>query len=244
MKLLQTNTEQELDDCLAQMTIAKLQQTIDEYGEAVWVLAGGNTPLSGYKLINTKFKTALDWHKVWFVIGDERHVELNSDMSNWWSIEINLLQGLNFDSEKLIKPKFSDDLNVMRTDYEEAIGRLPEIRKGLPRFDVVWLGIGEDGHTLSLFNNADLDSDELVVAVRNAPKDPSERISLTAAAFRQPSSVLVMASGASKAVVVRELIQGNSQLPIAEVVNIVEDNGGQVYLLSDKQALSFNKTSH
>lgn len=110
----------------------------------------------------------------------------------------------------------------------------------VPHFDLVWLGMGEDGHTLSLFPGYSIltNTESLVVPVRNSPKPPPDRISLTLSALSSSSNCLIMAAGSGKSDVIARVFGGDETLPIAQAAQTIEVAGGQVTWLLDTAAAS------
>lgn len=107
-----------------------------------------------------------------------------------------------------------------------------------PRLDLVWLGVGPDGHCLSLFPGfPELEAvDRAVVGVHGAPKPPPDRISLTLAALTGANRLVVLVSGAEKADAVAKARAGDASLPITRAVATVQDAGGSVTWLLDRAA--------
>jgi 6-phosphogluconolactonase len=110
--------------------------------------------------------------------------------------------------------------------------------KELKAIDVLWLGIGEDGHTLSLFpGHPELhETDALAVAVRNAPKLPKERISMALPALKKVKNCIIFATGKGKADAMKQISANNKNLPIVKVIETIENSGGEVLLLVDNSA--------
>ena len=107
-----------------------------------------------------------------------------------------------------------------------------------PRLDLVWLGVGPDGHCLSLFPGfPELEVvDRSVVPVHGAPKPPPDRVSLTLAALAGADRLVVLVAGAEKADPVARARAGDASLPITRAVTTVEDAGGSVTWLLDRSA--------
>ena len=124
-------------------------------------------------------------------------------------------------------PRFLLDLR--ERDVAKALGDAPLI-------DHLWLGVGANGHTLSLFPGRRLDSSRLVVPVRDAPDPPPERISLTLAALQHVRRCVVLAAGADKHDVVRRGLDGDTTLPIGEATQVILRGGGEVTWIIDDAA--------
>src|SRR5918995_515060 len=114
----------------------------------------------------------------------------------------------------------------------------PAIPGGAPRLEVVWLGVGEDGHCLSLFpGRPELEvADRLVVPVHDSPKPPPDRISLTLAALAGTERLLVLAAGLGKADPVARARAGDDRLPLTRAVAAVRSGGGSGTWLLDRAA--------
>lgn len=168
------------------LIIARIAEVaIARYGEFNIVLAGGETPRAIYARLAQFEAQWSRWH-VYF--GDERvapvgHPDRNSTMasSEWLSRR----------AEVNVHPIMTE-LGAERaaTDYAKVIDNV--------RLDLILLGLGEDAHTASLFDTNAYDNDANVMVVRNAPKRPSERVSLTPFCLSRGENVLFLVTGASK----------------------------------------------
>ncbi len=140
---------------------------------------------------------AANWHVFWT---DERRVPLSDPQSNYHLAKTELLPKL---AGAQIHP-----LQGSVADYET------ELRPFLP-LDLVLLGVGEDGHVASLFpgNPATRETQRLVAEVRNAPKPPPDRVTLTFPILNAARQTLVVASGAGKAAIVGRIFSGPSDWP-------------------------------
>jgi 6-phosphogluconolactonase len=151
-----------------------------------------------------------------------------------------LLHHLDIPRNQLLRPHSDAPAEEAASAYISALQALPRNSSGQPRFDVAWLGVGEDGHTLSLFPGRlpEMQSEALVIPVHNSPKPPPNRISLTLKAIRGTVSGFIMASGSGKASVVADATTGESDLPVARAAAAIEHSGGRVHWLLDKAAAS------
>jgi 6-phosphogluconolactonase len=212
--------KQSLADAVAKQSVELLDLTIQQYGQATWVLAGGTTPELAYQVIANKYLDVIDWSKVTFVIGDERIGSIDSSDNNWQSINNTFLRLIP--QATFLRPKSDLSAEQAAADYSKQLHILPQTNTGVPRFDIIWLGMGEDGHTLSLFpNHPDFQpTDQLVIPIHNSPKPPTDRISLTLHALTDAGHTLILASGAGKATAIKNAQQTGSTLPIALAANL------------------------
>lgn len=204
--------------------IDTLQQAIDTHGSATWVLAGGTTPEAAYGIIASTYLEDVDWSKVTILIGDERIAPLDSPESNWHQAEQLLLK--HIPQATLLRPKSNETAESGAGEYQKQLASLVKNQAGLPRFDLVWLGMGEDGHTLSLFpNHPDFaPTDQLVIPVHDAPKPPADRLSLTLAALQNSQKTLILSSGNGKAKILEAALSPTSDLPIAQAARLTHAN--------------------
>lgn len=227
------DTATDVAQAAAENAIEILQLAIETNGSATWVLAGGTSPMAAYKIIVKDFADALDWSKVTLIIGDERMVSLESKDSNWGTI-IELFEK-NPDTSKVqrIAPDTSIDVETATHWYEERIKAADIVS-----FDLVWIGVGEDGHTLSLFpgNPAFTTStDDWIIPVHDSPKPPAERFTLSLKALEYVVELVIFAVGAAKEKALKEA-RLKRILPVAVVADVVEANGGEVRWLYDDAA--------
>ncbi len=228
---------QSLAVAAAKQTITLLRQAITDTGSGIWVLAGGSTPLEAYQVIADRYIDAIDWSKVTILLGDERIAPLDSADSNWHQIEQALLRQIS--KANLLRPRSDLPLAEAVDDYRLTLEQLTSNDEGYPIFDVVWLGVGDDGHTLSLFpGHPQLDdATTLVLPVEDSPKPPNQRLTLGIGALKASKHLLVLASGHAKSETITKATE-SIDLPIARAVKAVNESGGQVTWLFDKAAAS------
>lgn len=229
-----------LAEAAASAAISELQRALAEYSRAVWVLAGGSSPMAAYRLIAADHRDRLRWDSVTFLVGDERCVPEDDPASNWGQLREALLDPLGIPESNRLRPIGELSAEACADDYEQQLARLPAMGDGHPRLDHVWLGLGEDGHTLSLFpgHPGATNMDRLVTPVHNSPKPPPDRISLTLRALQGARSCLIVAAGQEKAEAVARAQARDTGLPIVRAVEAVESSGGRVQWLIDREAAS------
>lgn len=199
----------ELVPALAQALCEAADAAIAARGEFHLVLAGGSTPLALYRALAERHAGDANWH-LWY--GDERclpteHSERNSVMAeSAWLAASNIPPENRFPIPAELGPV-------------EAAKRYANELNPVADFDVVLLGMGEDGHTASLFPGSDWgvapDSPD-VLAVHDAPKPPPERVSLSAARLNRSARVWFVITGSGKRHALRNWAVGE-ELPAAAV---------------------------
>ncbi|MGQ0620675.1 MAG: 6-phosphogluconolactonase [Panacagrimonas sp.] len=213
-------TEHEFSDAgaaaqaLAADVAGALREGIAERGAASLVISGGKSPVPFFHALREQ---PLDWSRTWITLADERWVARGSPDSNERLVRQHLITGAALDAH-FVSLWTGDDTPI------HAIAEVTERLMQMPRpFDAVVLGMGEDGHTASLFPGTDalqamLDPRwKLHVGVATAPTPPTARITLTMRAVMDSRRIFLSIAGAAKRAVYEEARAGAapSQLPIA-----------------------------
>ncbi len=224
-------TADELARGVADALAKRVAQTLQQQRAFSLVLAGGNTPRALYRLLAKEYRQQIDWGRVHLFWGDERYVPHDHPASNFRMTYETLIAPLNIPPEK-IHPMPTDVTNP----YDAACLYEQELRTffgGIPRFDLVLLGMGADGHTASLFPGAaTLKERERWVAVGEAPVEPRVRLTLTLPVLNAAQAVYFLVTGADKAETVRRVLMEDTPLPAALVL---PEQGELVWWL-DKEA--------
>ena len=229
----------ELAEAAARAAVADLAAAVEAHGSATWVLAGGGTPLAAYRrLAASDLRAGVEWDRVRVALGDERCVPVEHPDSNWGQAAAALLDHVPVPGHHRLRPPGELGPERAADAYRRALDALPSAPGGGPRLELVWLGVGEDGHCLSLFpGRPEVEvGDRLVVAVHDSPKPPPERVSLTLAALAGTERLVVLAAGAGKAEAVARARAGDDRLPLTRAVEGVRAAGGSVAWLLDRAA--------
>ncbi len=183
-------------------------------------------------------RSALPWDKIFFFWSDERHVPPDHPESNYRMAKEALLSKVPVPPENIFRVRAEEkNANVVAKDYEEALRSFFGLRPGeFPRFDLILLGLGPDGHTASLFpNTAALNETKLLVVANWVEKFKANRITFTYPVLNNAACVIFLVSGADKADMVRTVLEdGRADLPSQRVHPV---NGRLLWLL-DKGAAS------
>jgi 6-phosphogluconolactonase len=203
------SSKDQLDQSLCADVVKVIQQAISEKGSAHILLSGGSSPIHLYELMSN---TDLDWSKVVVGLVDERFVAPNNEFSNEKMIREKLMQ--NYASKATFFGMVEngtdqiENLELIASKYESFYNQL----------DLVLLGMGEDGHTASLFPNDAvseqlLRSQEIGIFNTNSPNFPNDRITCSATMLLQAENIMLMLSGKKKLHVFETATE--SQLPIS-----------------------------
>ena len=231
----------ELAEAAARAVLADLEAAVEAHGTATWVLTGGSTPAAAYRrLAAHDLRAGVEWDRVRVAMGDERCVPPDHPDSNWGQAAAALLDHVPVPGHHLLRPQGELGAEPAADAYQATLAALPAAPGGAPRLEVVWLGVGEDGHCLSLFpGRPEVEvGDRLVVPVHDSPKPPPDRVSLTLAALAGTERLLVLAAGAGKAGAVARARAGDDRLPVTRAVAAVRSAGGSVTWLLDRAAVA------
>ncbi len=221
----------QLVEMLAARLVMTARKAIDERGAFSLALSGGSTPKALYqKLASSAWKDQIEWEKCDIVFGDDRAVAPDDALSNYRMARETLLDAVPARVHRIETER--EDLEQVATDYETVL-------RGLGgRLDVVLLGLGDDGHTASLFpHSPQLDAkDRWVTATPVASLEPHvRRVTLTFDAINASRHAWFLAVGAGKAERVYDVLRGSKNVAKwpAQGVNLA---GGELVWFLDEAA--------
>ena len=214
------------------------ESAIAERGWFSVALSGGNTPRSVYSLLAQEYKTALPWDKVHIFFGDERHVPPGHPDSNYRMAHESLLCKVPILAENIHRVRTELDPESAAKDYENQLRAQFGLSKtDLPRFDLILLGLGDDGHTASLFpGSTALEETSRLVAPNWVEKLKTFRITITLPILNHAAEVLFLVSGQGKAQILKEVLgsPGATEFPAQRV----RPQNGRLLWLVDHDAAS------
>ena len=207
----------------ATLTLKLRRQALEERGRFWLALSGGRTPEQLYHRLAT-VSTESEWTSTDFFFSDERCVPPDHSESNFLLAEQALFRPLSIPQPRIHRMRGEHpDPDAAAREYEDVLQAATNAAGGeWPHLDLVLLGVGNDGHTASLFPGTDaLHERRRWVAVGHAPSDPPTRLTLTLGVINQATVVLFLASGESKAGIVKTILEpqqeSDRQLPAAQV---------------------------
>jgi 6-phosphogluconolactonase len=201
-------------------------------------LSGGSTPKNLYSLLAAQH-TAFDWDRTFLFFGDERHVPPDHPDSNYRMVKEALLTKISIPSENVFRAKAENpDAAAAALEYENDLRRFFTLQSGeFPRFDLILLGMGPDGHTASLFPGSDgLKEQSRLVIANWVEKFKTHRISFTFPVLNNASEVMFLASGPDKADMVHQVLEGKNTPPYPS--QLVQPTEGTLLWMLDEAAAS------
>ncbi len=194
---------------------------VADHGKFTFVLSGGSSPKGLFTLLASGKVPHIPWDKRYFFWGDERHVPPDDPDSNYRMARESMLTKLGV-SEDHIFQVHSEDASAESAarNYEEQIRSFFNLKAGeFPRFDLVLLGMGPDGHTASLFTNSDALQEKNHLVVSNwVEKFNTHRITMTFPVLNNAANVLFLATGAEKSPILKEVLENSaSGLPAQKI---------------------------
>ncbi len=186
--------------------LAIAQDAIAEYGKFKFVLAGGKTPEKVYCLLS---QSDADWSK-WFIYhGDERCLPVDD-------VNRNSVMATNAFLNVVAIPKNQIFDIPTELGIEESAAAYCSIVNAAMPFDLVLLGMGEDGHVASLFPNHVHDENAFIHSIYHSPKPPAERVTLSTKALSNTQNLFFLIQGANKREALKQWRDGED-LPVANV---------------------------
>ena len=219
----------------AELLVSIARQAVAARGRFSVALSGGGTPRRTYELLATApYREQVDWSRTHFFWGDERCVPTDDHRSNARLAREALL------GQVPIPPGQVHPMDC-RPSPEEGARRYEVMLReffapAAPCFDLILLGLGDNGHTASLFPGTPaLTESERWVAAVYVPQQELVRLTLTAPLINGAAAVAFLVAGAAKAAVVREVIQGPRD-PLRLPAQLINPQRGELYWLLDKAA--------
>jgi 6-phosphogluconolactonase len=239
-KVYITESPNEIARAAAEAFVQQTQQAADEDRDFYVALSGGSTPKLLYDLlVSDEFRDLVPWSRVRFFFGDERWVPHTDPQSNYKLANDNLFKPLSIHHQHVYPMPTSGDPDSAASHYETTVRSAFGVKADeVPQFDLVFLGMGDEGHTASLFpHTAVLHDNEHLVAATYVPKLDANRITFTPIMLNSASHVLLMIGGAGKAEALKQVLEGEDD-PGEYPAQLLRNSQGEVMWLVDKSAAS------
>lgn len=214
-------------------TIAK--KAIDETGRFNIALSGGSTPKTLFELLASEYKDQIDWSKTDVFWGDERCVPPDDPDSNYYMARETLLDSVPLPPSNIYRIKGELPPDDGAAQYEETLHTY--FHDQLPRLDVILLGMGDDGHTASLFPGTDVLTEQTRWVAPNhvATVKQTWRITFTAPVINNAANVMFLVAGAGKAERLKQVLQGEYR-PTELPSQLIKPTNGNLIWAVDQAA--------
>ncbi len=233
-------TPQELFEAAAEEVVRAANEAVAQRGRFTIALSGGSTPKNLYTLLATNARTSLPWDRMYFFWSDERHVPPNDPESNYSMAEEAMLSKVPVAAGNVFRvPTENPDAAAAAEAYEQTLRKFFAMEAGqVPRFDLILLGMGPDGHTASLFpETAALREKSRLVVANWVEKLKTSRITFTLPLLNAARCVAFLVSGTDKASAIHEVREGKApgeQYP----AKLVRPGDGKLIWFLDRAAAS------
>jgi 6-phosphogluconolactonase len=203
-------TPDALAEAAAERFVTAAMAAVTGHGRFLVALSGGGTPQALYRLLaGPPYREQVPWGQTHLFWGDERCVPPADPGSNYGAVEKNLIRHVMVAPENVHRIKGELGPTVAAADYSTQLHHFAEEELPWPRFDLVLLGLGEDGHTAALFPGHTVQAPAAVVPVTADYQDrPAQRVTLTPAVFNTAHHILFLVTGGNKAEAVAAVQQG------------------------------------
>jgi 6-phosphogluconolactonase len=210
-----------------------------EEGPKYIALSGGTTPQSIFDVLADEFRNKIRWERLRLFWVDERCVSPTDNESNYRMTNEHLISGIGIPSENIYRVKGELSPEEALPEYIKVIKAEVPLKNGWPVFDLTVLGMGDDGHTASIFpHQIDLWKSPEICAIGNHPVTGQARITLTGKAINSSRQIVFLVTGENKAEKIEQIIsydRNSSKYPAKMV-----DRSKTIWLLDEAAASLLN----
>ncbi len=201
------NGVNELSQYAANLFVEIAKQSIAKRGRFLAALSGGSTPMRLYELLGNQFQNEVDWSRIHFFWGDERCVPVDDAGNSYGQTKKALFDKINIPKENIHRVLSELQPDSAAMEYARNLKSFAEPPLKWPRFDLVLLGMGDDGHTASLFPNSPVEADSPTLAVTaNYQGRPANRVTLTPKVLNSSRNIIFLVTGKSKAEILSRVL--------------------------------------
>ena len=232
----------ELAQEAARRFAAQAEACAKHTGRLTVALSGGSTPKAMFQILAEQpYAGSIPWRSIYFFWGDERCVPPDHPDSNYRMADETLLSKVPIPRENIFRiPAEDEDHERAAAAYSEALRKFFDEER--PRFDLVFLGMGADGHTASLFpGTTALHVNDRIAAANYVEKFQSWRITLTAGAINSARNIIFLVAGADKTPALKEVIEGPRN-PELYPSQLIEPSQGALLWMVDEAAAKLLST--
>ncbi len=205
-------------------------------------LSGGATPKALYSLLASYYAN-FAWNRTFLFFGDERHVPPSDPESNYRMVNESLLSKIEIPAENVFRVHAENpDAEIAASQYEDQVRHFFALKPlEFPRFDLILLGMGPDGHTASLFPGSPaLEEQSRLVVANWVEKFKTHRITFTFPVLNHAAEAMFMASGSDKADMVHQVLESKNTLLLPSQ-RIHPTNGKLLWMLDEAAAVKLTR---
>jgi len=227
-----------LSQAAADLFIESAKQAVNARGRFLVALSGGSSPSGLYRLLaGDPFRDRIAWEKTFVFWGDERCVPPDDEGSNYHQADQLLLGRVSIPRENILRVKGELVPYEASNAYAQTLEDFSDPDLDWPRFDLILLGMGEDGHTASLFPGSDVEAASPTLAVTSDYQGrPANRVTLTPPVINSAREILFLVIGESKASTLQEVLRGPHQPERLPAQRIRPADGELIWLLDEGAA--------
>ncbi|HEY9151986.1 MAG TPA: 6-phosphogluconolactonase [Anaerolineales bacterium] len=228
-----------LSQAAAELFVKTCAQAIAERERFLVALSGGNTPMELYKLLaHSPHREQMDWEHVHVFWGDERCVPIDDPENSYRQARDVLLDRVSIPMENIHRIQSDLEPVAAAEEYARVLEKFSTPPLDWPRFDLILLGMGEDGHTASLFPGSAINvSAPTLGVVAHYQNRPANRVTLTPLVLNTAYRIVFLVSGASKSQTLADVLYGENQ-PEKLPAQRIRPTDGELIWMADKLAAS------
>ena len=217
-----------------------LQKLLDVYPHVNLSLSGGTTPKALFDYWSANCRDTIDWSRISFFWGDERCVPPEDVMNNFGMTKEHLFDNIpEIPANNIHRIHGENEPEEEAQWYSRVLNIDVPLRNGIPSFEIMMLGLGDDGHTVSIFPyQIGLWDNETNCVVGKHPESGMQRVSLTGKVVNNSQYVVFLATGKAKAEKVRDIVKNRKEFYDAYPAARVNPKKGYLYWFLDKESAS------
>ncbi len=202
-------------------------------------LSGGSTPTLLFDILAREYSKQMPWNRIHFWWGDERCVPPTDNESNFKMANDHLFSKIDINPNQIHRAKGELSPEKTKDYYISEIKQNLETQNGIPVFDLIILGMGNDGHTASIFpDQLDLLNSNTICAVATHPESGQKRITLTGKVINNAKHISFLVTGKSKADRIAEIFNNMEEAHKLPTYYIQPENGELIFFLDKEAAAS------
>jgi 6-phosphogluconolactonase len=225
----------QLSQYAARSFIEIANESIQERGRFLVALSGGSTPMRLYELLGNQFQNEVDWSHIHFFWGDERCVPVDDAGNSYGQTKKVLFDKIKIPDENIHRILSELEPDSASRAYADTLKVFADPPLAWPHFDLILLGMGDDGHTASLFPNSPVEVDSPTLAVTANYQDrPANRVTLTQKVLNSSRNIIFLVVGKAKAATLSRVLSDNYMPTELPAQRIAPKDGNLTWLIDEE----------